>query len=238
MLSISVVFPCYNDAKSIGLLVKDAFSVLPKLASQFEVIVVEDGSADNSREVLKKLLKKYKRLKVIFHKSNMGYGTALRTGFSKATGDLVFYTDGDGQYDVGELPLLLKKMDEKTNFVNGIKIVRHDPFYRILVGNLYSFFARLLFRLPIKDVDCDFRLIRKDLLSKLHLKSTSGSICIELVKKAHRAGGKFAEVPVNHFYRRFGHSQFFRPSRILTTFNELAILWVKLMLAYPIYSFF
>lgn len=229
-LSISVVFPCYNDSKSIGVLIKDAFSVLKKISYWHEVIVVEDGSEDNSREVLENLIKKYKKLRVFFHKKNMGYGAALRTGFKNAKGDLIFYTDGDGQYDVKELILLIDKLDEKTDFVNGYKIVRHDPLYRIIVGNLYGFLARLFFKLPIRDVDCDFRLIRKNLLSKLDIQTSSGSICISLVKKAQRAGARFKEVPINHYYRRFGHSQFFRPDRILITLKELVVLWIQLMI--------
>lgn len=227
--SISVFFPCYNDAESIKRLVEDAFLILKKLTPDYEIIVVDDGSTDSSRQVLKKLSLRHHRLKLVFHERNLGYGGALRTGFKTATKELVFYTDGDGQYDVKELPILLSLMTKDVDFINGIKMSRHDPTYRIFIGNLYSFVARWLFFLKTYDVDCDFRLIRQELLKKLDLKSNSGSICVELVKKAQRAGGKFRQVSVHHRERKWGQSQFFRIGRILTTFFELGRLWIKLM---------
>lgn len=227
--SISVFFPCYNDEKSIEKLVRDAFVVLKKLAQNFEVIVVDDGSTDRSREVLKGLARRQKLLQLVFHENNQGYGGALRSGFAAATKDLVFYTDGDGQYDVRELPLLFSLMTEDVSFVNGIKMTRRDPTHRVFLGNLYSFVARWLFWLPIYDVDCDFRLVRREFLKKLDLKSSSGSICIELVKKAQRKSAVFRQISVHHFERRFGQSQFFRPEHLMSTFVELAKLWFELM---------
>lgn len=228
--SISVFFPCYNDSHSIGQLVTDAFTTLKKITNKFEVIVVDDGSTDNSRNVLKNLLKEYKQLKVIYHRKNKGYGEALQTGFRTAKYEWIFYTDGDGQYDVKKLPLLVKLTSDNVDFINGIKIARRDPTYRLIAGNVYSFLIRWLFWTPVHDIDCDFRLIRKRIIEKITLKSTSGSICVELVKKAQRAGAKFQEVGVPHFERRWGNSQFFRPRRILQTFCELFILWINLII--------
>ena len=227
---VSIFFPCYNDAKSIKKLVEDAFSTISEYTSRFEIIVVDDASKDNSREVLRGLTQKYKQLKLVFHQKNLGYGGALRSGFKKAEYDLVFYTDGDGQYDVKELPLLLQLMTPDCDFINGIKISRHDPTYRIFIGQLYSFLTRWFFWVPVYDIDCDFRLIRKSLLVKLDLRSNSGSICIELVKKAQRAGAKFHQVSVHHLERKFGVSQFFRLERILHTLAEILLLWVELMI--------
>lgn len=229
-LSISVFFPCYNDEKSISLLVEKSYSMLKKIATEYEVIVIDDYSTDKSRIFLRKLKTKHSKLKLIFHEKNQGYGGTLQTGFNTCKNDLIFYTDGDGQYDVSELPLLLSLMTEDVNFINGIKMSRHDPTYRIVIGNLYSFFARWLFWLPIYDVDCDFRLIRKELLQKIKLKCTSGAVCIELVKKAQKKGGKFRQVSVHHMERRFGSSQFFRADRIFSTLMELAKLWLKLII--------
>lgn len=228
--SISVFFPCYNDSHSIAQLVVDAFATLKKITTQFEVIVIDDGSTDNSANVLKNLVKKYRQLKVIYHRKNKGYGGALQTGFRTARYEWIFYTDGDGQYDVKNLPLLFQLASDNVDFINGIKISRTDPTYRVISGNIYSFFVRWFFWTPIHDIDCDFRLIRKKIIKKLTLKSTSGSICIELVKKAQRAGARFQEAGVSHFERRWGNSQFFQPKRILHTFGELFILWINLML--------
>lgn len=215
---------------------ENAFLVLRKLTSDYEVIVVDDASTDKSRKALKKLARRHSLLRLVFHENNQGYGGALRSGFRASIKDLVFYTDGDGQYDVRELPLLLNLMTDDVNFINGIKMTRHDPTYRIFVGNLYSLLARWLFWLPVYDVDCDFRLVRRELLRRLDLKGNSGSICIELVKKAQRAGGKFRQVSVHHYERRFGRSQFFRPERLLSTLFELARLWFGLMVKNKIFS--
>lgn len=233
--SISVFFPCYNDSKTIGGLVRDSLETLKNLTKNYEVIVVNDGSKDESAQVLADLLKKYKHLKVVTHKKNRGYGGALRSGFATSTKDLIFYTDGDAQYDVKELPLLLSLMTPDVNFVNGIKMRRGDAEYRVIFGNLHKFVNRWLFWLPIYDVDCDFRLIRKDIVRKLNLKSNSGSICIELAKKAERAGGIFRQVSVHHYDRKFGQSQFFRPTKIIATYWDILLLWIRLMF---IYNFF
>ena len=228
--SISVFFPCYNDAKTIGTLVENAFAVLAKLTNNHEVIVVDDGSKDNSREILTRLSKRYKRLKLIFHKRNRGYGGALKSGFTASTKDVVFYTDGDGQYDVHELKFLCDLLAPDVDFVNGIKMRRSDPGHRIFLGNLHKFANRWLFWLPIYDVDCDFRLIRRTILKKINLESNSGSICIELVKKAEQAGATFRQVSVHHYDRKYGRSQFFRPWRIFKTYIDISLLWIKLML--------
>lgn len=229
-IHLSVFFPCYNDSQTIGSLVKDAIFVLKKLTDNSEVIVVDDGSTDTSRSILKELLKRYTQLKVVFHKKNIGYGRAIQSGFKKAQGKYIFYTDGDGQYDVRQLPRLVNMLKENVTFVNGIKINRSDPFYRIIIGKLYNYTVRVLFFLPISDINCDFRLIKSSLLKSKHFKSRSGTIGVELVKIAQKNGAVFAEVPVNHYPRRFGASQFFRPKQIFKTLYELIFLWIQLMI--------
>ena len=228
--SISVFFPCYNDAKSIRRLVLDAQKTLTTLVDDWEIIVVNDGSTDESFAVLEKLSQSTPRLKIINHPKNRGYGAALRSGFAAARKTFVFYTDGDGQYDVKELAILVPLMTREIDFVNGIKMSRKDPTYRIFLGNWYSLMARWMFWLPIYDVDCDFRLIRRSIFKNISLTSNSGSICIELVKKAELAGAKFRQVSVHHYERRFGTSQFFRVNHLLFTFGEVARLWLELTL--------
>ena len=227
--SISVFFPCYNDGKTIGDLVVEAERQLQLLTDDYEVIVVNDGSSDESADVLRGLAARMPRLTVITHERNRGYGGALRSGFAAATKELVFYTDGDGQYDVGEIPIMLALLVDDTDFVNGMKMARSDPAYRVFVGNLHKFVTRWAFWLPIDDVDCDYRLIRRSLLERVELRSNSGSICVELVKCAQRAGARFRQVSVRHYSRQFGNSQFFRPGRILRTYADLAGMWLSLM---------
>lgn len=228
--SISIFFPCYNDANTIGKLVNDAYKIVPKLTSDFEIIVVNDGSKDNSAEILLQLQKKHPDLKIITHPKNLGYGAALRSGFAASTKTLVFYTDGDGQYSVNELPIIYQLMTPDVDFVNGIKMTRQDSAYRIILGNLYSFIARWGFWLPITDVDCDYRLIRKSLLDKLKLTATSGNICVELTKSAQRAGASFREVSIHHYERQYGKSQFFNLGHLSSTFSGLTTLWTNLIL--------
>jgi len=227
--SISAFFPCYNDAKTIGDLVVQADRQLRELTDDYEIIVVNDGSRDESAAVLSGLSAQVDRLRVVTHPANRGYGAALRSGFEHSTKDVVFYTDGDGQYDVREIPILLMLLTEDTHFVNGMKMTRNDPPHRVFVGNLHRFVTRWSFWLPINDVDCDFRLIRRSVLNKLRLSSSSGSICVELVKQAQRAGAQFREVSVHHYARRSGVSEFFTPRRILHTYADLAVTWIELM---------
>lgn len=228
--SISVFFPCYNDSKSIGKLVSNAYKVLPSLTTNYEVIVVDDCSTDKSRDVLINLSAKHNNLKLIFHKKNKGYGGAIKSGFQAASKDLIFYTDGDGQYDVKELPILHMLLTPDADFINGIKLRRGDAWYRVFFGNLHQFINRWAFWLPIIDVDCDFRLIRKNIIKKIRLKRNSGSICIELVKKAERVGAVFHQVTIHHYDRKHGSSEFFKPTKIIDTYIDIIILWIKLMI--------
>jgi glycosyltransferase involved in cell wall biosynthesis len=229
--SLSVFFPAYNDAPSIPVLVRKTFAVLREHVDDYEVIVVNDGSRDQTGEVLEELRREFSPLmRVVTHPENRGYGGALRSGFAAATKECVFYTDGDGQYDVGELPGLLQRMRPETGLVNGYKLERQDPAHRIWIGNVYNFCARLLFRIQIRDIDCDYRLIRRPLLDKIHLTSTSGTICVELVRKLELSGCQVAEVGVHHYPRLHGKSQFFRIPALASTLGQLLKLWWNLVL--------
>jgi glycosyltransferase involved in cell wall biosynthesis len=224
---ISVFFPAYNDALSISKLVHDAFEVLPALTNDFEVIVINDGSRDHTAQVLSDLEERYgPRFRVVTHEQNRGYGGALRSGFAASTKDLVFYTDGDGQYDVRELPKLAEQMSGDVGLVNGFKLERNDPQHRVWIGSTYNAFARFLFRVKIRDIDCDFRLIRRKLLNEIDLTSTSGTICVELVRKIELTTWRVVEVGVHHYPRLYGRSQFFRFRSLLTTLYQLTHLYV------------
>lgn len=225
---LSVFFPAYNDEKTIGNLVEKAFQILPSVAQRYEVIVVNDGSIDKTAQVLENLAQKYQNFSVITHNKNQGYGGALKSGFRTAKGDYVFYTDGDGQYDVGELPKLVDKIDEGIDLVNGYKIKRGDSLFRIIVGQLYALWVRLFLGIRFADVDTDFRLFRKSILEKISLTRDSGAICAEILAKIQKVKGVIVSVPVHHYHRKYGSSQFFWPKRILKTIIDDLWLWRKL----------
>ncbi len=228
--SLTVFFPAYNDAPSLPGLLATTFRVLRKHVAEYEVIVINDGSADNTGSVLRQLQNEYgSKLRVITHPENLGYGGALNSGFCAATKEFVFYTDGDGQYDVGELPKLLALSGPDVGLVNGIKTKRHDPLHRILIGEAYNQFSRFVFGIRLQDIDCDFRLIRRATLTSIQLTSTSGTICVELVKKIEMTGTNIVEVGVTHRPRLYGSSQFFRVKSLAITFKQLLSLHTKLV---------
>jgi glycosyltransferase involved in cell wall biosynthesis len=234
--SITVFFPAYNDEGSIALMVERALALLPRFTDDYEVIVVNDGSSDGTAEILNALERAQPHVRVIHHPKNRGYGGALRTGFLNATKDLVFYTDGDGQYDVNELARLIPLLTAEVDVVNGYKRKRSDSRRRIVLGALYKRLARLLFRLPIRDVDCDFRLMRRGAIQSIELLSTSGVVCTEIIYKLHRAGYRFRETPVHHYPRLHGASQFFTLRRVAKTAFDFFGLWLQ-MVVLPRLSF-
>lgn len=225
---ISAFFPAYNDGGTIASMVLSALIVLRELTPDYEVIVVNDGSSDYTKEILDELEKRYERVRVIHHEKNKGYGGALRSGFSSATKDFVFYTDGDAQYDVRDFKNLWEAMGEGVDVVNGYKVSRSDALYRVIIGRMYHWLAKLAFGLRLRDVDCDFRLIRRAVFDKVHLESDSGVICVEMMKKIQDAGFKIVEVPVRHYHRAYGGSQFFNPRRIFQALSGLFKLWWQL----------
>ena len=227
--SLSIFFPAYNDAGTIASLVLLAHMTARGLTDDYEVIVVDDGSPDHTGDLLDEMARHFTWLKVVHHAQNRGYGGALRTGFAESTKDLVFYTDGDAQYDPRELPRLYEALAPGVDFVNGVKIGRSDPAHRILIGRLYHWFVRLAFGLRLSDVDCDFRLMRRSIFERVCLTRSSGVICVELMKKVQDHGFAIAEVPVHHYHRSYGKSQFFNFRRVARTLYDLTLLWIELV---------
>jgi glycosyltransferase involved in cell wall biosynthesis len=227
--SISAFFPAYNDVASIGKILHTMAWLLPKLTDDFEIVIVDDGSNDGTGPLLDSLTQEYEFSRVIHHGINRGYGAALITGFANCTKDLVFYTDGDGQYDVEELPKLLAAMTQDIDIVNGYKISRSDPKYRIVLGRVYQFLMRILFRLNVKDVDCDFRLFRRALFARVQLTYDSGVICVEMMKKFQAIGCRMVELPVHHYHRSHGRSQFFCFKHLRKIGSQLICAWWTLV---------
>jgi glycosyltransferase involved in cell wall biosynthesis len=195
---LSVFFPAYNDSGTIASLVITALQTARTLTDDFEVIIVNDGSVDATAQIANELARTYPEVKVVHHHGNRGYGGALRSGFEAATRELVFYTDGDAQYDPSEMAVLWNAMTDEVDLVNGYKISRSDPLHRILIGRVYHHTVKLLFGLRVRDVDCDFRLLRRSMFDSVRLEKDSGVICLEMMKKIQDARFRIAEVPVHH----------------------------------------
>lgn len=223
--SISAVFPAYNDGGTIASMVTTAYLVLEEICEDFEIIVVDDGSLDYTPSVLDALPEHFQNLKIIHHERNMGYGRTIRDGFALAQKDWVFYTDGDAQYNPMELKDLAMLASDQVDVINGYKISRHDPIIRKWIGKLYHLFVSRIFKINIMDTNCDFRLIRKSALENISLVSNNGSLGLELVKKLQIHGYRFIEVPVNHYPRAYGVSQFFNPKYLYRTAIEIIQLW-------------
>jgi glycosyltransferase involved in cell wall biosynthesis len=227
--SLSVFFPAYNDGGTIASMVIRTVKTASELTPDFEVIVVDDGSGDGTADIADELARTYPQVRAVHHPTNRDYGAALQTGFRSATKDLIFYTDGDAQYDPTELALLWPHMTDGVDLVNGYKISRADPMHRIIIGRVYHHVVSLLFGLRLRDVDCDFRLMRRRIFERIDLEKTSGIICVEMIKKIQDAGFRTVEVPVHHFHRTHGKSEFFNFRRLFRTGRDLLVLWYALV---------
>jgi glycosyltransferase involved in cell wall biosynthesis len=228
--SISAFFPAYNDGGTIASMVISAILVLETLTDDYEIIVVDDGSADYTGQILDRLAADYERVRVIHHPENRGFGGALRTGFASATKELIFYTDGDAQYNVWDLRRLYPLLIDGIDLVQGYKLNRGDSWLRKIIGQVYHQIVRLMFGLKVRDVDCDFRLMRRRVFEYVELSHDSGAICVELVKKMQDHGLAIVETGVSHYPRVYGRSQFFRFGPLFRTLVGLLSLWVELVL--------
>jgi len=227
---LSVFFPAYNDSGTIASMVIRAVQTASALTPDYEVIVVNDGSSDATPAIIDELARTYPHVRAVHHPRNRGYGGALQTGFRSATKDLIFYTDGDAQYDPSELAVLWERLSADADMVNGYKISRSDPLHRIVIGRIYHHIVKTLFGLTVRDVDCDFRLMRRTIFERINLEKSSGVICLEMMKKITDAGFRIAEVPVHHYHRAFGKSQFFNFRRIAKTAVDVLRLWFALVI--------
>jgi len=185
---LTMFFPAYNDAGTIGSLVIQAQEAIRQLTPDFEIIVVNDGSRDQTGQIAEELARTYPHVRVIHHIGNRGYGGALRSGFAAATKELIAYTDGDAQYDPSEIAALWARLRDDSDMVTGYKISRSDPLHRIVIGRVYHYTVKMLFALRVRDVDCDFRLMRREVFDRVKLERDSGVICLELMRKVQDAG--------------------------------------------------
>jgi glycosyltransferase involved in cell wall biosynthesis len=229
-LSVSIFYPCYNDWGTMGSMVLLTEQTVKDLDLDYEITIIDDGSREHTLTLLDEIEKTFPNVRVVRHVKNRGYGGALRSGFAAGTKEWIFYTDGDAQYDVRELALLAEKAGPDVDVVQGYKISRNDPLHRIIIGRMYHWVVKTAFGLKLCDVDCDFRLIRRTVFDRIRLVNDSGVICAEMMTKIQRAGCRVVEVPVHHFERAHGKSQFFNFSRVARVGWNLTGLWIRLVL--------
>ncbi|MCK5000008.1 MAG: glycosyltransferase family 2 protein [Anaerohalosphaera sp.] len=218
--SISVFFPCYNEAAAIEALVEKSLKVLDKISDNYEVILVNDGSSDGTAELADVLAAKYPSVKAIHHSRNQGYGAALQSGFRAASMDLVFYTDGDSQFDMGQLPEIMPLIED-CDIVSCYRINRQDSFIRKLNAWAWGKLVCFLFKMKIRDIDCAFKLYRREIFDNISMQSTGALIDAEILARAVKAGYKITQTGVRHYPRTAGTSSGANPAVIIRAFREL-----------------
>lgn len=227
--SVSAFFPCYNDELSIARMVMTVHETLADLGIAHDVTVVDDASSDGSLQVLRNLALEVSELQIVEHSTNRGYGGALMSGLASARKQWVFYTDGDAQYDPREIEQLIALATDDVDVVQGYKLRRSDSLKRKVIGRVYHHTVALMFGLKLRDVDCDFRLMRREVLDTVVLNNSSGVICVELMRKLQDANARIVQTPVSHLPRPHGRSQFFQTRRVARSLYDLVVLWLTLV---------
>jgi glycosyltransferase involved in cell wall biosynthesis len=219
--NISVFFPAYNEEANVGALCLKTASVLKRIANKWEVIAVNDGSKDRTAQVVETLHKKNKNIRVVNHVINQGYGAAVKTGFKSAKNDWIFFTDGDGQFDVEEMADFVPLLKDH-DLVVGYRIQRADPLQRKLNAFAWGSLVRTLFWFwKSRDIDCAFKFVRKDVFKRFQLETTGAMISTELLVKAYKNGFRIIEKGVHHYPRRAGQQTGAKLSVIARAFKEL-----------------
>lgn len=229
MPSISLVLPAYNEAENIEPMVAEAVPALEGNAEDYEIVVVDDGSADDTAAVTKRVAEQNPRVRLVQHPVNKGFGAAVFSGFTNATKEWIFYTDADRQFVLGELEKFVPYMNE-VDLIAGYRAPRRDPFLRVLYGKGWSTLCTLLFGYTVRDVDCGFKLFRREIIEELapQIASRGATFSIEWLVRAKRAGYRFVELPVTHRPRAAGSQTGANVNVVVRAFREL--LRVRLQL--------
>ena len=222
--TLSVILPCYNESENIVAAVSEATDALQVMGIENqEILIVDDGSTDDTALLARELGKADARVKLIQHTENRGYGEALRSGIGAATGDWIFITDGDRQFYFEDLEQMIPLTDN-ADFCQGIRIKRADPMARVIIGKVYQRMIRVLFRVPVLDPECSFRLIRAGLIKNIDLQCHGALVPLELVLRAEEGGAVFGERGVRHRIREHGTSSAMTVPVLLVLLRELVML--------------
>lgn len=224
---LSLVFPVFDEADNIGLLLSESLRLAPILSSDFEIVVVDDGSRDGSARIIEERRRAEPRIRVVRHASNRGYGAALHAGLREARGEFVFFCDADLQFDLEELSTLLAHARE-FDIVAGYRLHRRDPWPRRILGWSWSSLVRVLFDLQVRDIDCAFKVFRRHVIDAIPIESIGAFINTEILVRANKARFRIHQVPVTHRRRRHGRQSGARLTVILRALVELAMLYGEL----------
>jgi glycosyltransferase involved in cell wall biosynthesis len=225
--TLSVVLPAFNEAENIEAVVKRSIAVLEPLGLTFEIVVVNDGSADGTREIIDALGAADTRVRPVHHASNGGYGSALRSGFAAATGDLIMFMDADRQFDMSDITALLPFVDQ-SDIVAGFRIRRNDALYRRLYAKIFDIAVWLLFGVHVRDVDCAFKIYRAELIRAMPLSMPGALINTEMLAMAKRMGASLVEAGVHHYPRTAGKSSGGSPRVVFRAMGETIRLWFRM----------
>ncbi|MBI2596212.1 glycosyltransferase family 2 protein [Candidatus Daviesbacteria bacterium] len=228
LTSLSIFFPAFNEEKNIPIVIAQVLSVAPNISKKFEIIIINDGSVDGTKEVVERTTRKNKNVRLVNHKKNLGYGAALKSGFYNSKYDYITYMDSDGQFNFSQIEKLISKIG-KTDIVVGFRIKRADRLIRVLNGKLWNLMVSLLLGINLKDIDCGFKLVKKEVIEKIpRLESNGATISAELLVKAKKMGFKIEQVGLVHEPRRFGNATGGNPLHIFRAFYDLFKLLPKL----------
>jgi glycosyltransferase involved in cell wall biosynthesis len=225
--ALSLVFPVFDEERNLDALLDQALDLAPRLAPDFEIVVVDDGSRDGSASIAEARRLAEPRVRLIRHPSNRGYGAALRSGLREARGELVFFSDADLQFDLEELATLLSHAQD-FDIVAGHREPRRDPWGRRAMAALWGALVRRLFDVEVRDIDCAFKVFQRRVLEAIPIASVGACVNTEILVRARQAGYRIHQVPVNHRRRRAGRQTGARPRVILRALVELVALYAEL----------
>lgn len=224
---LSLILPAHNEEPNIEAVVREAVEVLPTLFRDYEVLAVDDGSKDRTPEIIDALAAENPHVKALHHPKNRGYGGALTTGFSNATGDYMMFMDSDRQFDIHDLANLAPYIPS-YDIVAGYRIKRNDPYYRYLIGSGFNQMVKLLFQVNLRDIDCGFKVFNADVLRDMDLESPGALINTEIHAKANVQGRSVVEVGVNHYARLVGEQSGASIKVMVRAILETFRLWWRL----------
>ncbi|MBI3770797.1 MAG: glycosyltransferase family 2 protein [Deltaproteobacteria bacterium] len=225
--SLSAFFPAYNEERNVPMMVERMTAVLARVADDYEIIVVDDGSADRTGAVADELAAADPHVRVVHHPVNRGYGGALKSGFAASRKAYVFFTDGDGQFDVAEIERLLPFVPE-YDVVVGYRLDRAEGGLRKLNAAAWNGLVHRLFHIPVRDVDCAFKLFKREVFDMVRVEAEGAMISTEVLARAVRAGFRVHEVGVHHYERRHGTPTGANPLVIVRAFYELFKLYRRI----------